>query len=187
MAKLNHNRPHLKIVDNLRRVLAAADSCYTSSRHSIEAITAGADIGNLKEPNPARKSKQDVMIEFQPNEFPLCQELLDSIESYHDCFEAFLGGFMAKSKNKANRKNKLLQSEANLRACIREFFTEYVLVKINKTENSGLPKFLKLLEKGLKKSRFVYDIIADEVEKMNVAIESGSMDQRLTQTLDPQA
>jgi len=176
MAKLNHDRPHLKIVDNLRRVLAASDSCYKSNNILEQKPDRNTISTMSKQRSPGKKC---VQIEFQGNELNLCQALLDSIELYYSDFELFLNGFMTKSKSKARSKSKLEESETNLRTCIKEFFAEYVVVKIKKDEESGLPGFWKLLEKELKKSGCVYDIIAEEVEKLNESIESGWLDQRL--------
>lgn len=167
MAKLNHNRPHLKIVDNLRRILAASDSNYKSNQMLDDSTSAKTT------------RKKCVQIKFHGNELKLCQALLDSIELYYSDFEIFLSHFMTKPKNHARYKIKLEQSEANLRTCIREFFAEYVIIKIKKNEKSYLPTFWKLLEKELKKSGDVYDVIADEVKNLGALIESGCLDKRL--------
>lgn len=165
-----------KIVDNLRRVLAASDSCYKSN-NILELKPDENAISTM--PKQRSPSKKCVQIEFQGNELNLCQALLDSIETHYGDFELFLKGFMTKSKSKACSKSKLAESETNLRTCIKEFFAEYVVIKIKKDEKSGLPGFWKLLEKELKKSGCVYDIIAEEVEKLNESIESGWLDQKL--------
>jgi hypothetical protein len=177
MAKLNYDRPYLKIVDNLRRVLTASDSFYKYDNILEQKTT---DDRNAISPIPKQRSpgKKCVQIEFQGNELNLCQELLDSIELYYSDFEIFLNGFITKSKGKA-RKSKLAESEKNLRTCIREFFAEYVIIKIKKDEKSGLPGFWKLLEKALKEGGCVNDIFVEEAEKLNESIESGLLDQRL--------
>jgi hypothetical protein len=177
MAKLNYDRPHLKIVDNLRRVLAASDSCYKSNVLEQKPDDGKAISTMSKQRSPGKKS---VQIEFQGNELDLCQAFLDAIELYYSDFEIFLKGFMSKSKNKARSKSKLEESETNLRTCIREFFAEYMIVKIKQNKESGLPVFWKLLEKELKKSGCAYDIIIDEFERLGESIESGLLDHRLS-------
>ncbi len=158
MANINHNRPYLKFIDNLRHVLADADR--RSKPENIQSLRIEKEPKTLV----VRKSRQIV---FYGNEWELCNDLFVAIEAYFDCFNDFLKHF---PKGSGGRKIKLEEAEAALRKCISLFLAEYVQVKAINAKNSGLHKFWKLLVKGLETDGIIAEMISQEIRVMDDAM-----------------
>jgi hypothetical protein len=124
----------------------------------------------LQEIKPTRAPKESASIEFYGNELALCSAFLNAVDSFFDCSTEFFEGFF--KKNSSRRQRKVEEAEANLRECIRELLFGYMQVIRNNDKKSGLHKFWKLLFKGQGKSGVITDMIAQEMNAINDALDA---------------
>jgi hypothetical protein len=151
MANFNHNRPHLRFVDNLRRVLSEADSRSRPDKESKIPAT--------------RKMKQ---ILFTENELELCNGFLTAVVNYFECENDFLENFMKKPDKMGN---KLKESEETLRRHIKALVTRYVRIELGNKKDGLLYKFWKQLEKGLATDGIITEMIIQEIKALEENID----------------
>jgi len=165
MTNLKHNRPYLKYIDNLRRVIAASDPSIKPA--CVLKVQKPTSIS--LETKPTRAPKESVPIEFYGNELALCSAFLNAVDSFFACSTEFFEGFF--KKNSSSRQKNVEEAEANLRECIRELLFGYMQVIHNNDKKSGLHKFWKLLFKGQGKSGVIAEMIAQEMNAINEALD----------------
>jgi hypothetical protein len=151
MANINHNRPYLRFIDNLRRVLVEADSMNKPVKESKI---------------PATCNKRHIL--FTENELELCNGFLTAVYNYYECYEDFLENFMKRSGNK---DIMLKDAEEVLRMHIRALVTGYIRVKLDNNKDSGLYKFWKLTEKGFGSDGIIPEMIIQEIKDLEKNID----------------
>jgi hypothetical protein len=178
MAKINHDRPHFKYYDNLKRVQTIADSWFEAS----EGIEAPSDTPKTSDKEPsgfsigspgaveaieaflANKKASKRITERKPPQFSksekdICLQLLRATEEYYENFSKFLENFSNKKK-KINIKGY----EEALRVSIRNFIFGFMKELISKGKDGPLSKFFSLLTNELPEDALLIEIIGDEIE-----------------------